>query len=77
MSTIALIFANQNQTKELHPVFTKVYEMTVIERTLYALERAGVEKVVLVCGENEAQLKTLLATKKPEKEKNAPSICFS
>ena len=67
MSTIALIFANQNQTKELHPVFTKVYEMTVIERTLYALERAGVEKVVLVCGENEAQLKTLLATKKPEK----------
>ena len=65
MSTTALIFANQSKTQELHPVFTKVYQMTVIERTLHALERAGVEKAVLICGENEAQLKQLLAKKKP------------
>jgi len=65
MSTTALIFANQAQTQELHPVFTKVYQMTVIERTLHALERAGVEKAVLICGDNEAQLRQLLAIKKP------------
>lgn len=67
MSTTALIFANQTKTAELHPVFTKVYQMTVIERTLHALERAEVEKTVLICGDNEAQLKQLLAKKKPEK----------
>ena len=66
MATKALVFADAQQTQELHPVFTKVYGMTVIERTLHALDRAGTEEVILIAGENEATLKELLATKKPE-----------
>ena len=61
MASQAIIIANQQQTKELHPVFTKVYGLTVIERTLHALDRAGIEKAYVIGGDNQAQLNDLLS----------------
>jgi len=67
MPTKALVFADAQKTQELNPVFTKVYGMSVIERTLHALERADVKQVTLIGGDNETALKQHLSTKKPDK----------
>lgn len=45
---------------ESHSAFTKVYGLTILERTLRALERSDVKEVFLISEKNASQIKALL-----------------
>jgi|GEM_PF-2020414 len=67
--TQAIIFATTDQQNgdSFHPSFTKVYGLTVLERTFRALEKTEVAKIIVRAGEAASEVEKLVENTSPWK----------